>query len=797
MRRRWNIAARRGLSLILALVLTAGLSVTALADGEPVPGGGALPATHDETFYATLDYYGGILDSSVVKSYKTAGNTAITDYGVYDQINNLTDDSAPSVGDGSVTFQLGGDAPSRFYFEGKTAKPLEEFPWTLSLSYALNGVPTKAEDLAGKGGLVEITLDALPNTAASEYLRNNLVLSAVSMFNGDDILSLEAEGAQVQLVGNLYCVLYMVMPGEEQHFTIRVGTDDFSYSGMVFLAVPATLDQLGQIADLREAKEKAEDSYHAIQDSMDVILDSLEGMSGNLSATANGLDQLNKARGTISGGKGAVYDSLDIALDAAGPLTESMQPMSGHLSAAQQALTDTTTLLNEMNDNLQTLKPEVENTRKILKSLQSDLDELQELADDLEDYPYQARDIARNLSRDLSALGTSLNNLEKSMKSMRSELSGMNESLSDVNGDSEVKINGKSVSDIKSLVHQANSLRAAYEADPDVSGSISFTEFMTACFVNKGTDPEEAAAQASSLAGLWEQSQSDEFSSQLEQAEELNSILAQFNLTVGQMKGLVGTVNSKGGPLLKQLESLCAALGSSSLSGDLKRLSDMMDDMMDDIDDHSGTLSSAMSTLKSAAALGVRVSENADTALDQVQSLTDIMNTYQPETQQALEDAKAFSDSAAVSISALVDASRSAEALLKASGTDLDAGTQKALSNLAAALRKSTKGLNQTDTIRHAKDTIDALITDEWDSHTGEDNNLLLMDAAARPISLTDSRNEGTASIQYVIRTQEIKVEKPDEEAPAKTVSADKGTLWTRIADMFKDIWRTITGWFQ
>ena len=131
---------RRGLPLSLALILTAGLVAPAFAE-EP-----RIAAAHDETYYATLDYYGGVLDSSVVKSYKTYGNDTITDYGVYDQVTNLTDDRLPTLGDGTVTFQLGEDAPSRFYFEGKTTQPLDEFPWQLSLSYTLNGVPTPAEE---------------------------------------------------------------------------------------------------------------------------------------------------------------------------------------------------------------------------------------------------------------------------------------------------------------------------------------------------------------------------------------------------------------------------------------------------------------------------------------------------------------------------------------------------------------------------------------------------------------------------------------------------------------------------
>ena len=72
----------------------------------------------------------------------------------------------------------------------------------------------------------------------------------MALFNQDDILSLEAPGAQVQLIGNLRAVLFLAFPGEEGHFTIRVGAEDFSFSGMTFLMVPATLSQLEEISKL-------------------------------------------------------------------------------------------------------------------------------------------------------------------------------------------------------------------------------------------------------------------------------------------------------------------------------------------------------------------------------------------------------------------------------------------------------------------------------------------------------------------------------------------------------------------
>ena len=73
-------------------------------------------------------------------------------------------------------------------------------------------------------------------------------------------------------------------------------------------------------------------------------------------------------------------------------------------------------------------------------------------------------------------------------------------------------------------------------------------------------------------------------------------------------------------------------------------------------------------------------------------------------------------------------AAGTAENLLRQSGGSLDAGTRQTLSSLASVLRQSTAGLEQTDNIRSAMDELDSLISEQWDSHTGGENNLLLMD---------------------------------------------------------------------
>lgn len=176
---------RVGSCALSALMVLGSIPAAAIGDG--------VTATYDEAYYAMTDYYGNLTDGSVVKSYRTNGIATLTDYGDYDEIINLTDGTMPARNGGMTTFRLDEKAlPGTFYFEGKTTKPFQQLPWTISMSYTLNGVPTKAEDLAGQAGVVEIRLDIVPNERASEYARNNYTLEAMAIFNQDDILSLEA-----------------------------------------------------------------------------------------------------------------------------------------------------------------------------------------------------------------------------------------------------------------------------------------------------------------------------------------------------------------------------------------------------------------------------------------------------------------------------------------------------------------------------------------------------------------------------------------------------------------------------
>ena len=962
---------RVGSCALSALMVLGSIPAAAIGDG--------VTATYDEAYYAMTDYYGNLTDGSVVKSYRTNGIATLTDYGDYDEIINLTDGTVPARNGGMTTFRLDEKAlPGTFYFEGKTTKPFQQLPWTISMSYTLNGVPTKAEDLAGQAGVVEIRLDIVPNGRASEYARNNYTLEAMAIFNQDDILSLEAPGAQVQLIGNLRAVLFLGLPGEECHYTIRVGSDDFSFGGMTFLMVPATLSQLEEIAKLSERKDDLEDNYNKLSGSIDSLLDAMTAMTGSLNASANGLEQLNKARGIFSDGKGVIYSGTDALREDLSNLADVLEPVEGQIETLSKTISDSKSTLRSMTNTVSDLKGD-------LKDVESALRDLEDGTGDV-----------RKVFSALGSLRESLKNLQKALGgTVKDTTDKINESI-----DKNQNIGSVTVAQVKEAHSAYVADRQTYFAiilkkqgstDADgtaknaaakvqQSGSVAALETELAFYKGKLEAAKSSLETAQgALQKLKESGVEDDDSrvitlnenikkleagikkleagiEQLEgvialeeayQAKESMSfqtfcekVLGQSAATAKQMNDLWlvyasgkvkgGDTPASGGTLSGELlhndsedspekdtsggdsapsgdhsdgssektpggsgsESTDAGSGTGDqvssgaqnppdssntdengsantgsgenngenngggsqkdptdapnppdpenpgtetepdaprppsesvggavvdlISGGLdnamaeiaklqKSLADVMNQLKDptsqvisDLSALCGRIENLSSLLNSAEDLSAAIrhsSADLRDILDDVEDLQDILDDYEPVLQDTLKTVSSLSASTIKTIRDTQGLISDTEALMKSTGATLDDGTKQTLEGLAAVLRSTAKTMGTAGQIKDAKSSICDIIEDTWDEYTGDVNNLLLMDATAEAVSLTDSRNPSPESIQILIRTQEITM--PDEdETEAEAAAEVQTTFWGRVAQMLKDFWAAITGLF-
>ena len=159
---------RRGAAATLAAVT--------LVTSAAVPVRAAAPRVQvDETMYVNLDYYGTATQINVVKGCTTNGLTEYTDYGTYDKVVNMTDDTAPEIGDGTVTWKLP-EKNSRFYYQCTMPKNSVDLPWTFDVSYKLKWELGKRDAVqilswAGASGLVEVNVKATPNEKAKAYYK--------------------------------------------------------------------------------------------------------------------------------------------------------------------------------------------------------------------------------------------------------------------------------------------------------------------------------------------------------------------------------------------------------------------------------------------------------------------------------------------------------------------------------------------------------------------------------------------------------------------------------------------------
>ena len=70
------------------------------------------------------------------------------------------------------------------------------------------------------------------------------------------------------------------------------------------------------------------------------------------------------------------------------------------------------------------------------------------------------------------------------------------------------------------------------------------------------------------------------------------------------------------------------------------------------------------------------------------------------------------------------------------------------------------------------------------------------MDAGAAAQSMTSDQNPSPSSIQYVMRTQQIKEEERESDAEQAQQAPPKTTFWGRVKTMFQDFWQGVKNLF-
>ncbi|WP_235839236.1 hypothetical protein [Clostridium sp. Marseille-P2415] len=441
--------------------LTAAAVITAMMGGS-VAGSvyaGTPAVSTDEALYVNLDYYGSQVDSSVVKGVSLNGLRSFTDYGTYTDVTNMTNYAKPVIQEEGVTWQLPEDSKERFYYECQLNNSDVVLPWNFDVSYKLNGMPKEAQDLLHADGLVEIDIHCMPNKNARDYYRNNMLLQVGTMVDMEDVSSVEAPGSQTQSVGTYKVVFFAAVPGQEKTFHIEISTHDFESSGMIMMMVPGTLDQIGEIADIKEARDTFENSTDELLDGMNELLDTLHNISNGMDVAKEGLQQLQGARENFDASKDEIIANADNSLDSLEAANQKISQLAPDINANKQSLDEINGKVNGLVETLQDsgddfyhLSDSLRDLKDSIRDLQSDLEEsdADEIKDEISNVEQQLAAIEAVLNRINSVSGGSASLSEEDVEEQAEDMQNLMEDMDGILNDLEFALGSDAVSKLRS-----------------------------------------------------------------------------------------------------------------------------------------------------------------------------------------------------------------------------------------------------------------------------------------------------------------------------------------------------------
>lgn len=394
----------------------------------------AAPTTQtDEAVYINLDYYGTPENTRIVKGVSLNGHTEFTDYGNYSDVYNMSTLDEPTLGDGEVSWALADDGLQRFYYECvPDSSNTIQLPWNFDVSYKLNGVPVEAEKCAGANGLIEMNIHAMPNDAAGEYYKNNMMLVCATGIDMSKALSIDAPGAQVQSIGTYKIVMFMGLPGEESTFTVRIGSNSFESMGLILFMAPATLSSLDILSDMRDIKDRLGSSGDSLYEGLSSMLDSMQSMKSGLGALSSGISGINSVRKQLIADRGTIDPQIDAALSSLETLAGQTDSLIPELNSMKTTLTTLSATINSMLDTVQSTTEDINGYQQLLKDLDTTLSNLDDFVSDLQNASgddllriRQLQADLENLKQDTKTLQTHLSTLREKADALSSQISAL------------------------------------------------------------------------------------------------------------------------------------------------------------------------------------------------------------------------------------------------------------------------------------------------------------------------------------------------------------------------------------
>ena len=719
----------------------------------------------DEAVYINMDYYGVPTNTRIVKGVNLNGHTEFTDFGDYKDVYNMSTFDEPVLKDGSVYWKLDTDK-QRFYYECIPNDTVNiQMPWNFDVSYKLNGVPVEADKCAGASGTIQMDIHAVPNDYASEYYKNNMMLVCATGIDMSKALSIDAPGAQIQSFGTYKLVMFMGLPGEENTFTVRIGSNDFESMGLIMFMTPATTSALDIMSSMRDIKDRLENSGDNLYTGVSSMLSTMQAVQGSLSSMSKGISGIDEVRKQLIRDRGTIDPRTDAALAALNELTGQSDSLIPELNTTKDTLTSLNATTSSILTTLEESGADVTEYQKLLEQVKTSLGNLEDLFDDLDDE-------TSNGSWNISQVRSASEDLQKELNALTEDLRNLSDSLENL--DLETPVSIELANYVKKMATEAGTTAA------DTASKQAYDKA-----IDSGMSKEDAAAAAAAAA----ESAASSAASQA-QASAYNNAQALAALMTGIKNGS-SDVTSK-------MKSMTAQL--ASVTKEMSGLLDSTNSLLKDLEDIADVFDEYKGLPQDFTQEGKKLSELANGSLDRVNkmladipALRESLDTMTTTANSAIDKTTSLITSTKKALSTSYDLVNTANSVLRSVRSQADASTQATIDSLLDTLGKLS-GSTASGQMQTATNSIHSAVKDA-ETDLEDDTNVLNIDTSAELQSVTSNMNPAPSSLQFILRTKEISVDDDKDSGVSDQDAADEG-VFARICNVFKKLFTAITSVF-
>ena len=314
---------KKALTVILCLAILLLSAAPALA--APVK---------DESIYASLDYDGSVRTLQVVNRFTgIEASKPLTDFGTLTDVQNLTSEAQPAIENDRVVWDLGGDPPEEFYYQASLTKAL---PYTVGLSYMLDGKYVQGDTLGGETGHITIGMDIRSNPDCDEALKKNIMVQASVSLNSETCRNIQADGATLVVMGGMINLAYTVLPGEDASYTLSMDAEDFSMGGITFNLISYE----NMLGDFEGDLDELTDGFDTMADSMGDMADGTRELKDGLSDMVDGFHDMDTGLSDLHEGASDFASGMDDFGNGIDKLRDGMEDLADGGQQIEKGLKD-------------------------------------------------------------------------------------------------------------------------------------------------------------------------------------------------------------------------------------------------------------------------------------------------------------------------------------------------------------------------------------------------------------------------------------------------------------------------